>query len=134
MTLPTKLSVAFSSSGSGLHHKICHALGGAYGLPHAEMHAIVLPYVTAFNRPAAVDAAARVQSVLGVNDAAAGLAALNAELGSSPSLAAIGLREADIEEAAALVLPAVPPSNPRPVVLADLVTIIHAAWSGDPIA
>ena len=26
-----------------LHHKLCHVLGGAFDLPHAETHAIVLP-------------------------------------------------------------------------------------------
>jgi maleylacetate reductase len=36
-----------------LHHKICHVLGGVYDLPHAETHAVVLPYVVAFNVPAA---------------------------------------------------------------------------------
>ena len=28
-------AVAFASAGSGLHHKICHVLGGAFNLPHA---------------------------------------------------------------------------------------------------
>ena len=43
-------------NGSALHHKICHVLGGAYNLPHAQTHAIVLPYVLAFNGPAAAEA------------------------------------------------------------------------------
>ena len=42
---------AFAVAGSGLHHKICHVLGGRYGLPHAQTHAIMLPYVLAFNAP-----------------------------------------------------------------------------------
>ena len=42
------LAVSFASVGSGLHHKICHVLGGAYNLPHAQTHAVVLPYVPAF--------------------------------------------------------------------------------------
>src|SRR5262245_20772905 len=33
----------------GLHHKLCHTLGGTFGLPHAETHAVVLPHVVAFN-------------------------------------------------------------------------------------
>ena len=52
-------AVAFASAGSGLHHKICHVLGGAYNLPHAQTHAIVLPYVLAFNGPAAPDSRAQ---------------------------------------------------------------------------
>ena len=52
-------AVAFASAGSALHHKICHVLGGAYNLPHAQTHAIVLPYVLAFNGPAAPDSRAQ---------------------------------------------------------------------------
>ncbi len=55
-------AAAFASAGSGLHHKICHVLGGTYGLPHAQTHAIVLPYVTAFTIPFAPDAAQRLRS------------------------------------------------------------------------
>ena len=53
-------AVAFASAGSGLHHKICHVLGGTFNLPHAQTHATVLPYVLAFNAPPAPDAAARI--------------------------------------------------------------------------
>ena len=35
----------------GMHHKICHVLGGTFNLPHAQTHATVLPYVLAFNAP-----------------------------------------------------------------------------------
>ena len=48
-------AVAFASAGSGLHHKICHVLGGMFDLPHAQTHAVVLPHVLAFNAPAAPD-------------------------------------------------------------------------------
>ena len=51
---------AFAVTGSGLHHKICHILGGRYGLPHAQTHAIMLPYVLAFNAPGAPDAARQI--------------------------------------------------------------------------
>ena len=36
------------SSGTALHHKLAHVLGGL-GLPHAETHAIMLPHVMRFN-------------------------------------------------------------------------------------
>jgi alcohol dehydrogenase class IV len=32
---------AFAAAGSGLHHKICHVLGGAYDLPHADTHTVI---------------------------------------------------------------------------------------------
>jgi alcohol dehydrogenase class IV len=58
-------AVAFASAGSGLHHKICHLLGGAYDLPHAQTHAIVLPHVLAHNAPAVSDTAGRIAQALG---------------------------------------------------------------------
>ncbi len=57
-------AVSFASAGSGLHHKICHVLGGAYNLPHAQTHAVVLPYVLAFNGPAAPEAERRIATAL----------------------------------------------------------------------
>ncbi|MEM1302142.1 MAG: maleylacetate reductase, partial [Pseudomonadota bacterium] len=35
--------------GMALHHKLCHTLGGALNLPHADTHAIILPHATAYN-------------------------------------------------------------------------------------
>ena len=33
--------------GMALHHKLCHVLGGSFGLPHAETHTVVLPHALA---------------------------------------------------------------------------------------
>ncbi len=73
-------ATAFASAGSGLHHKICHVLGGKYNLPHAQTHATVLPYVLAFNGPAAPEAERRIASALGAGNALDGLVALGREL------------------------------------------------------
>ncbi len=68
-------AVAFASAGSGLHHKICHVLGGMFDLPHAETHAVVLPYVLALNAPAVPDLDARMATAFGADSALAGLLA-----------------------------------------------------------
>ena len=125
-------AVAFASAGSGLHHKICHVLGGRFDLPHAATHAIVLPYVVAFNAPAAPDAAARIAAALGSIDAVTGLLDLREELDAPRALRAVGLRAQDLPEAVEAVLPAVPASNPRPVDAAALTRLLRAAWAGDP--
>ena len=39
--------------GMALHHKLCHVLGGSFGLPHAETHAVILPHAAAYNAEAA---------------------------------------------------------------------------------
>ncbi len=49
---------ALGVCGMGVHHKICHALGGTWNLPHAQTHSAVLAYATAFNADAAPDAMA----------------------------------------------------------------------------
>src|SRR5260370_180065 len=41
--------ICLGAVGMGLHHKLCHTLGGAFDLPHAETHAIVLPHAVAYN-------------------------------------------------------------------------------------
>ena len=32
----------------GLHHKLCHIFGGAFDLPHAATHAVLLPHVSEY--------------------------------------------------------------------------------------
>jgi maleylacetate reductase len=123
-------AAAFASAGSGLHHKICHVLGGKYNLPHAQTHATVLPYVLAFNGPAAPAAEQRIAAAFQAGSALAGLDALRRELDAPRSLADYGFTEDRIDEAAAAVLPSVPASNPRPVSAADLRTLLRAAWAG----
>ena len=39
--------------GMSVHHKLCHTLGGALGLPHAETHAVMLPHTIAYVAEAA---------------------------------------------------------------------------------
>ncbi|MFM9919099.1 maleylacetate reductase [Lacisediminihabitans sp. H27-G8] len=125
-------AVAFASSGSGMHHKICHVLGGTFNLPHAPTHAIVLPYVTAFNAEAVPVANARLAAAFGSLDGLSGLEALRTDLSAPRSLASIGLKESDIPHAAELCLAAIPRSNPRPFGLADVERILTAAWAGSP--
>ena len=123
-------AVAFASAGSGMHHKICHVLGGAYNMPHAETHATVLPYVLAFNAPFAPDAERRIAAALGAADAVTGLNALRSALGAPTALKEHGLLEADIPQAVELILPAIPAGNPRPVTAANLEELLRAAYSG----
>ncbi|WP_037363135.1 maleylacetate reductase [Amycolatopsis orientalis] len=119
---------AFAGAGSGLHHKICHALGGALDLPHAQTHAIVLPYVLAFNAPHAADAASRIARALGVPDPVAGLHRLGARSGIPAGLRELGMAESDVDTVLAEIDP--PVDNPRPVTAAGLRSLLHAAWAG----
>jgi len=46
--------------GMSLHHKLCHTLGGSFGLPHAETHAVILPHALAYNYRDALPAMQRM--------------------------------------------------------------------------
>jgi maleylacetate reductase len=127
-------AVAFASAGSGLQHRICHVLGGRFDLPHAATHAVMLPYVVAYNAVAAPDAAARMADAFGSIDALHGVRSLCAALDAPRALRDIGLREEDLPAAVEAVLPAVPAGNPRPVDKAALTRLLHAAWAGTDAA
>jgi alcohol dehydrogenase class IV len=123
-------AVAFASAGSGLHHKICHVLGGMFDLPHAETHAVVLPHVLALNGPAVPDLDREMAGVLGADSALTGVLALRDELGAPTALRDLGLSAADVPEAVPPILDAVPPSNPAPVTAEDIASLLRAAWEG----
>jgi maleylacetate reductase len=113
----------------GLHHKLCHTLGGSFGLPHAETHAVLIPHVMAFNAEAAPDASERIARVLGASDAAAGLRQLVRRLGVTATLAGLGLREEDIAAAAAIAASS-PYCNPRPASRDDIAALLVRAAHG----
>jgi maleylacetate reductase len=121
---------ALGSTTMGLHHRICHVLGGMFDLRHAPTHSAVLPYVTAFNAPAAPEAVAAVAAALGSGmPAAPALWDLADRIGSATSLAAVGLPLEGIDPAVDAIL-AAPPQNPRPVERESLRALLTAAYDG----
>ena len=122
-------SLAADGAAMGVHHKICHVLGGSFGLPHAEVHAAVLPHAAAFNAEAAPAAMARAARALGAADLPGGLWDLATRMSAPTSLRRLGLRLEDIEVAAELVA-AARPANPRPVDAAGVAGVLRAAYDG----
>jgi len=123
-------AVTFASAGSGLHHKICHVLGGRYDLPHAPTHAIVLPYVLALNGPGAPEADARIALAFGTDTGLAGLQDLRARIDAPRALRDYGFAEDQIADAVDAILPVVPESNPATVTPENLERLLHDAWEG----
>jgi alcohol dehydrogenase class IV len=116
--------------GMALHHKLCHTLGGAFNLPHAETHTVVLPHAVHYNRAAAPDAMARAARALGGGaDAAGALFDLGRALRAPASLAEIGMPASSLDEAARLAL-ANPYFNPRPIEYAGVRRLLQDAWDG----
>jgi alcohol dehydrogenase class IV len=126
-------AVAFASAGSGMHHKICHVLGGMFNLPHAQTHAVVLPYVLAFNAPNAPEAQARIATAFGTETASQGLAALRQVLAAPKALRDYGMPEDGIAKALGPITKAIPDNNPAAVTDENLTALLRAAWAGDPI-
>jgi maleylacetate reductase len=121
--------MALGGAAMGLHHKLCHTLGGTFNLPHADTHTAVLPHAVAYNAPADPQAMARIARALGADDAAGGLFALAEETGVRRSLQQLGMREEDIDRAADLAVQN-PYWNPRPVERGAVRELIARAWAG----
>ena len=113
----------------GLHHKLCHTLGGTFNLPHAETHALILPHALAYNQAAAPQAMARIAQALDVPEAAGGMQRLAASLGAPLSLRALGMPENGLDQVADLAVQAAYP-NPRPLERSAIRALLQRAFDG----
>jgi len=119
--------------GMALHHKLCHALGGTFDLPHAQTHAVILPHALAYNAPYAADAVARIGTALGRPDAAMALYDLNRSLGAPTSLRELGMPHGGLDRVIELTF-AKPYWNPAPLDKVRLRMLVERAWDGLPPA
>lgn len=113
----------------GLHHKLCHTLGGTFNLPHAETHAVLLPHALAYNLPYSPDAQRTLLRVLGAADAPKAIAEFSRRLGLPGSLRELGLAESALDYAADLAVRS-PYPNPRPLERDPLRELLGRAWAG----
>ncbi len=97
---------ALAQAGTAIHHRTCHVLGGGWNLPHAETHAVVLPHSTALVAAHSPDAMTEVRSLLDDADPPAAVFELVTRLLLPVSLAALGLPEDALDEAARRVVEA----------------------------
>ena len=118
-----------STTSVALHHKLCHVLGGSFGLPHAETHSIVLPHALRYNYDAAPEAMRRIETAVKAGNAAQGIYDLEKKLGLPLRLAEIGMKEADLERAARIAAEA-PYPNPRKVEYARVLELLRNAYEG----
>lgn len=123
------------TAGMGVHHKICHTLGGSHDLPHAPTHSAVLPYAVAVNARSAPAAMAAIEGAFrdagrSVDHAAGALWDLRHEIGAPGALAGLGLELDEVDRVAAIVVEG-RPVNPRPVDVACVRVVLRAAYAGD---
>ena len=112
-----------------LHHKLAHVLGGSFGTPHAETHAILLPHTTAYNEVAVADLLAPIRETFGQASAGAGLWHFARDIGAPLSLAELGLSEADLDRAADIAAKN-PYANPREITRPGIRQLLQDAWDG----
>jgi alcohol dehydrogenase class IV len=120
---------ALAAATLGLHHKLCHTLGGSFGLPHAEVHTVILPHAAAYNAAAAPAAMARVARAMGAISAPPAIFDLATALGAPTSLAALGMAAADLDRAADLAV-RTPYPNPAPLTRAGIRQLLEHAYHG----
>ncbi|HEY1282543.1 MAG TPA: maleylacetate reductase [Acidimicrobiales bacterium] len=123
--------VALGATGTALHHKVCHALGGTYDLVHGDVNAVMLPHAVAYNTPGAREEMGRVASALGVSDgdAAGALYDLAVAIGAPTGLEAIGMPYEGLDEAAERTV-ADTTVNPVPVTVDGVRSMLERAWKG----
>ena len=83
--------MAFNNASLGHVHTMAHQLGGFYDLPHGECNAILLPYVSEYNRIATRRRFGRIARILGeITDG------LSADEASKKAIAAINTLSQDV--------------------------------------
>lgn len=100
-------AVAFQK-GLGAIHALSHPVGAVYNTHHGTTNAVVMPMVLDFNRPAIEERIARAADYLGIAGGFAGfrerVMELRAALGIPPSLSAMGVEHARLDELTEMAL------------------------------
>lgn len=121
--------LALATATMGIHHKLCHVIGGTFQLPHAETHTIILPHATHYNRDAAAEAMTAVARALGSDGAAGGLFDLATRIGAPTALRDLGLEEKNLDRAADIATES-PYYNPQPVDRDGVRALLDHAFHG----
>ena len=122
-------SLTLGQVSMALHHKLAHVLGGSFGLPHAETHAVLLPHTTAYNEPAVGDLLRPIADTFGQGSAGRGLWHFAKAAGAPLRLADLGLTEADLDRATEIATRN-PYANPRPVTRDGIRQLLQQAFDG----
>jgi alcohol dehydrogenase class IV len=127
------------SAWTGIHHAIVHVIGGRYKAPHAEIHALMLPYAMRWNLDATIDAHARMGREIGIEAAdQSALAAavpeyvygMNQRMGLPLKLRDLGVPRNGLQQLAVDALDDYSiHTNPKPVTAAEQVfEVLEQAW------
>lgn len=134
--------MGFSNVGLGIVHSMAHPLGAFYDIPHGIANAVLLPYVMAFNAPAAGEKYRQIAAAMGVQGVEAmsleeanraaveAVRALSQRVGIPATLDKLGVKEEDLEALAVAAYNDVcTPGNPRDVTVEDLLALYRQAYA-----
>jgi maleylacetate reductase len=132
--------LALASVAMGLHHGLCHVLGGTAGVPHAIANAIILPHAIWYNADACSPTLAHVAEAMGLARAGRADEALARACGQyvydlagamhlPQHLRDAGVDERDLPRLAELAAQSrTVQNNPKPNNAPQIESILHAAW------
>jgi maleylacetate reductase len=132
-------ATAVSMAKIGLHHGLCHVLGGTAGVPHGIANGIMLPHAMRFNTDATASQLAGVARAMGIagrnevvlaEKAAQAVYELIAEVGLPQRLRDVGVEEAALAHLARVALESrAVQNNPKPITnTAQTEAVFRAAW------
>lgn len=110
----------------GLHHQLCHVLGGRFDLPHAELHALLLPHVLGLTLERKHELRQQMGDAMGVKDPVGWLKERAAAAGLPGSLQAWNVPLEEADRLMEMVL-ATPYPHPVAVDRPALTGLLHAA-------
>lgn len=113
----------------GLHHQICHALGGRFDLAHAQLHAVVLPHALAFHAKRLPGLAQEVAEAMDVPDPVAWLIGARRSAALPASLRDLGVDSRQLAQIAA-ALAKRPYASPIVATEASILDLLLEAWEG----
>jgi lactaldehyde reductase len=132
--------VSLASVAMGLHHGLCHVLGGTAGVPHGIANSIVLPHVMRFNADAVGRELVQVAEAMGIqregHDAIAMVERAGQRVQEWAAQAQLpqhlrdtGVREEDLPRLAELAAQSrTIRNNPKPIAEAQLAALLREMW------
>jgi len=133
--------LVLTKAGMGVHHGICHVLGGRYNAPHGVLNAIILPHAMRFNLPVATAAYRALAPTLGsriqhsespqlAEEVCDAVTQFIREFGLPSRLRDLGIPKTDLPAVAEEAMRSQSVQrNPRPLRDAgDALQILEAAW------
>jgi maleylacetate reductase len=132
-------ATAIATAVIGLHHGLCHVLGGTAGVPHGIANAVMLPHAMRFNARGVAVELAEIARAIGLEGADDGELAegacravydLIAALGLPQRLRDVGVAEADLPGLAeAAMASSAVRNNPVKIAgAAEIESVYRAAW------